>query len=231
MTQKKVVSSRSLHHNRCPMHRYFKMECYGMDRRWLIGLMLPWIRVLQNLAKPRRHQLRNWAMCQDPAVILNHLNPHLQSTRAEMKLISQKQVSVKNIIKYNIDSWMSYVYVYLTSNTRYFKLLQTTVKESLEKTVSLDTIAQQKDTTARIQKDTTAIVGWITLSNRYSSAHPEATEIQVQQQPLLRLGHYNKPKLLLAISPTRKERQRELEMSSDNILKKDLEWQAFAVPI
>jgi hypothetical protein len=43
-------------------------------------------------------------MCQDPAVILNHLNPHLQSTRAEMKLISQKQVSVKNIIKYNIDS-------------------------------------------------------------------------------------------------------------------------------
>jgi hypothetical protein len=35
----------------------------------------------------------------------------------------------------------------------------------------------------------------------------------------------------LAISPTRKERQRELEMSSDNIFKKDLEWQAFAVPI
>lgn len=118
---------------------------------------------------------------------------------------------------------MSYVYVYLTSNTRYFKLLQTTVKEFPENTVSLDTIAQQKDTTARIQKDTTAIAGWITLSNRYPSAHPVATEIQVQQQPLPQLGHYNKPRLLLAISPTRKERQRELEMSSDNIFKKDLE--------
>ena len=69
----------------------------------------------------------------------------------------------------------------LTSNNRYFKLLQMTVKESPEKTVSLDTIAQQKNTTARIQKDTTTIAGWITLSNRYPSAHPEATEIHVQQ--------------------------------------------------